>query len=398
MRLAPRALMALALTAGAALSAAPAFSQAETPKPVALTVGPVRIEFGAGAPLTQTVTAFVRNATEATVSARLEDAVIGSEGRGWQPAPFGSTPQSLQGAVSVTPETYDYVPTGVEQQFTFTLTIDPSFDDRPRYGRFVITLTPPEPDGAGQFGVAAAVAIQIVAFGPVEPTALALSLDELTVVQRRPWTTVDELLPDIPGVIGHGPAVLRASGRNTGDAFLDQRTTFEIRRVSPLALLPWMSSVDPEPILKVEMRPRYTIPGQAFVDATTSLIPLDNGSRVDALPLVGFVKVTAIAAGDLGGLEAEPSSITRTYLVFPWSEFLFLFVVYLAQREWRHRKGRKVNMTDAPPPPTLRGRVRDLFRRSPRSGPAVHPTEGGAAPSATEGPPSDDGSEGGPEL
>lgn len=387
MQLSRGALSLAVLLAGVALCATPAISQTGSSDRdrVALTVGPVRVEFAADGQLTDTVSAFVRGGIPGKITARMFDAVVGAPGKGWERVAYGSTTNTLEGFVEFSPESYDYIPNG-EQEFTWELTADPAGGDRPRWGEFVITIEPDVEPGPTEAVVNAAAAIQVVAFGDASETDLRLELSGLRVEQRRPWTVVDRLLPDIHRVIGHGPANLIATGRNSGDAFLDERTIFEIRRVSPLTLLPGFSGSLPGPVLRVSMRPRYTLPGQTFSDSTTSIIPLDNGTQVDALPFIGFVRVTAIATGRLGDIEAEPATISKTILVFPWSEFLFFFVVYLAQREWRHRKGRKVNTTDAPPPPTLRTRVRGAIRRVvPSFGRAR--SGGGSAPEGV--PPTD---------
>lgn len=372
-----RIIASLALLAGVVLSTTPALSQQDESGPVALTVGPVRVEFFDAGPSSNTVVAFVKGGSEGTIRAQMFDAVVGPPGQGWRRVPYGSTPSSLAPYVDYTPDEYPYVPNGQEQQFEWQFTADPTGADKPRYGEFVVTLVPAGEPAPNTAQLNTAVSIQVVAFGAVEPTDLRLDLTDLRVRQRSAWTGVDLLLPDIPGVIGHGPAVLEADGRNIGEVFVDEVTVFEIRRVSPLSLLPWFDVGQHEPILRVSMRPRYTLPDQGFTDSTTSLIPLDGGALVDALPLVGLIQVTGIATGKVGPFEVEPDAITRTYLVFPWSEFLFFVVVYLVQREWRHRNGRKVNMTGTPPPPTIRARVREVFRKMLGRRPiaAPHPVE-----------------------
>ena len=117
------------------------------------------------------------------------------------------------------------------------------------------------------------------------------------------------------------------------------------------------------PTLRVENRPRFLLPGQPFQDSTTSLIPSAAANDVDSLPFIGFVRISATVSGGLSGLDAEPQTLSRTVLVFPWSEALFLFLVWLGQREWRHRRGRRVHVGATPPPPTLRARFRGAFRQ-----------------------------------
>lgn len=359
-----RALVA-AIIAGVALSATPAFAQS---KGINLSVGPVRVEFTTDQGGTRTVSAYVSGGVESSVAFRMYDAVPNPEG-GWIRVRYGSTPGTLQGRVDIAPADFDYVPNGREQQFDAALTVAPATVSEPRWGVLVVFVEPKGTPAAGEVAARAAVAIQVVQLpeGGVVPAAdLGVELTRLKVTQIRQWTLVDRLLPDIPGVIGRGPVRIRALGRNTGSYFLDSQTTIEIARISPLSLLPFFSgsSADPRPVLTVNMRPRYVLPGQIFWDDMTSVLTGVRGQRaVDSLPFIGFVRITATATGKLGPIEAEPSTISKTVLVFPWSEFLFVFVVFLVQREWRHRRGRRVNTTDAPPPPTLRTRVREGIRR-----------------------------------
>lgn len=363
-----RALLILAI-AGAAFQAAPAMAS----EPATLTVGPTRAEFiGEGLTGEVTVTVTVSGGVAGTLALTMVDAAIDPRG-GWLTVPYGSTPQTLDGVLTFEPSSFAYVPDGDRQRFNTVLSVDPALVTAPLFGSLRATLEPDESSGGGiSLVTQGAVEIQVVAApsaGSLEDlpaAAAALRLDDLSIFRPDPWTPIDRLFPDIPWLVNHGPVTVTATGANTGTLFLDSRVTYDFTRLSPLAVVLGGDG----PTFTVINRPRYLIPGSTFTDVMFSVIEIEGAPPVDAMPFIGFVRITATASGLLSGVEAEPVSISRTVLVFPWKEALFLFLVWLGQREWRHRRGRRVNTTAEPPEPTLRARVRgragSLLRRRVR--------------------------------
>lgn len=352
-------LVALAI-AGAALVAAPAM--ASTPSSV--TVGPTRVDFlGEDLAKPVTVSITIAGGEPGTVNLQMYDAVIDPLG-GWRSVAYGSTESTLDGVLMIEPSSFSYSPGDEPQGFEATLSVDPSLVGAPLLGSLRVSVTP----GAGQTGVSqvGAVEVQVLAAPSGTtledlPTATAqLVLEGLVIRQMSPWTPVDRAFPDLPWIVNHGPVFVSALGQNTGSLVLDSRVTYAFTRLSPLAVA--TGSGGP-PVFKVDNRPRYVLAGAPFTDTTTSLIPVDGSPSIDSLPFIGFVRVSATVTGELVGIEAEPVTISKTILVFPWKESLFLFVVWLFQREWRHRKGRKVHSGDAPPTPTFRTRIREWLRK-----------------------------------
>ena len=357
MRRAARSLLALGML-GAALWAAPSARSEGT----RISAGPTRLEFFSGDDANpQSIRATVEGGSPGQVTFRLVDAIIDPSG-GWTDAPLGSTPSTLAGVASFSQDSFDYVPGG-PQEFEVALSVDFATVDGPRFGSVIVTLSPdPTVDGAAvrQTG---AVALQVIA-APDEASLegipgirAVLTLDSIEVRATKPWTPVDAAFPDLPWVVNHGPVEVVARGRNVGTVVLDQRVSYDFVRLNPIELL---TRADPIPVLTIENLPTYLLPEQSFDDSARSRLVVDGvETGIDALPFIGFVRIRATATGSLAGLEADPVSRTTTFLVFPWKEAVFVFLVWLFQREWRHRRGRKVHAGDAPPPRTLRARVKD---------------------------------------
>lgn len=353
-------------TAGVAATATPAVAAS----PLSITVGPTRLEFIEEAISSELEVVVVLSGGEAgTLTLSMSDAVIDPQG-GWGKAPYGSGPNSLEGILTIVPAMFDYVPTETPQSFTATVSVDPSFVDRPRFGSLAAVVVPLEDDATQEFTVRAqaAVEVQVLAapsaaeIADLPAAEAALTLDTLRFFQIEPWTPVDRVFPDLPWVVNHGPAALEARGSNVGDLLLDTRVTYSFFRLSPLALV--AGDGGRQPVFTLGNRPRYVLPGATFVDTTTSLIPVDGAPSVDSLPFIGFVRVSATVEGSLVGLEAEPVTISRTFLVFPWKEATFLFLVWLFQREWKHRKGRKAKLDEEGRPiVSTRTRIRERLGR-----------------------------------
>lgn len=355
-----RSLLAIGML-GAALWAAPSARSEGT----RITAGPTRLEFFAGSDASsQTIAVTVEGGTAGQVTLRLVDAIIDPSG-GWSEAPFGTTPSTLEGLAVLQQDSFPYVPTDAPQEFDAVLSVALEAIDGPRFGSVIVSVVPETTEGdpgatVTQIG---AVALQVLAApdeGSLEDRPdleAALAFDGLAVRATTPWTPVDRLLPDLPGLVNHGPVEVAARGRNVGSVVLDQRVRYEFVRLNPIELL---TGGEPNAVLTIENLPTYLLPGQRFDDSARSRLVVDGvETGIDALPLVGFVRIRATATGSLAGLSADPVSREITVLVFPWKEAAFLFVVWLFQREWRHRSGRRVHAGEAPPPPTLRRRVWD---------------------------------------
>jgi hypothetical protein len=316
-------------------------------EPLELTVGPTRIEFlgDEGLYAAHTVTISLSGGSSGRVILELSDAVLDVEG-GWRRVPLGSTGQSLVGVLKIEPTEFEYIPDGSVQRFEARVSvIDQDFVGA-RFGVLLAVLDPPRAatSGASVLQRAAIETQVVVAPGSghalLPASRLDIDLIDAAVRQAAPWTLIDALIPDIPVVVGRGPAQIEATLRNGGDTVLDGWVEIGIARLHPLHMLRiWQA---PEPTYTIRGRPRYLLPSQESVDRHLSRLALEHGGSVEALPSFGFVRVTVTAHGELAGLRAEP--VTRSFdrAIFPWSEGLVIGGGTLLLRSLRRRRSSQV--------------------------------------------------------
>lgn len=381
-----RPLVGSLLLAGAALVAAPASADRDTS--VSITAGPTRVEFlGRDAALAQPIAVWIEGARPGTVELSLVDAVPDPDG-GWVSVPFGSTPGSLQGLASLDPPSFRYEPDGTRQDFRAMLSVDPAALDGVRVASVVITFDADESADTADSLVTTqgAVELQVLAapsaadLASLPGVSLALAKEGLSIASEDAWTFIDAILPDLPGIVNHGPITVTSTGRNAGDLVLDHRVTYEFRRVSPLSVLPFFEDDGDGAGYRVENVPRYLLPGQDFRDSVSSQIPASDGRpAVDSLPFIGVVRIEAISTGSLSGLEADPATIGRTVLVFPWKETLALALLVVGRGSLRRRRIERAAQ-DGVPDPTIAGRHRGSVLGAIRG--RLRPKSGGPPPRA----------------
>lgn len=372
-----RVLVGSVLLAGAALCAAPA--SADTATSVSITAGPTRIEFlGRDAGPTQPVTAWIQGARPGTITFSLVDAIPDPEG-GWISVPLGSASASLRGLASLAPSSFRYEPDGTRQVFRSMLSVVPAALDGVHVGSVVITFRADATEDPGDSLVSTegAVELQVLVAPSAEDLAslpgvsLGLSIVDLSLASEDPWTFLDAIIPDLPGVVNHGPVEVTTRGRNVGDVVLDQRVTYAFRGVSPFSILPFVDDDGGDGGYRVENVPRYLLPGQVFTDTLRSLIPATDGRPpLDALPFIGFVRIEATAIGSLSGIEAEPVSVGRTVLVFPWKETLAVILLWsfgAARRRRRIERAAASGVPDPSIPSRHRASLIESLRRRPAS-------------------------------
>lgn len=316
--------------------------------PLSLSVSPTRLELvvGQASATNRTISIRATGGSVGTITIELRDAVIDDSG-GWRLTAVGSTPNGLQDALRVVPASFPYEPVSGPREFRPTVSLVPGAVERPRFGALVVTFVPAESGADRQVVVQGAVAMQVIAARNANgldaaaraagSAGLRLDLDELSVRQDQPWTVIDGVVPNLPHVLGHGPATVHVHGANTGDVVLDTRVVYRIYRRNPLGMLPFVGTSD-EPTMVVRERPRFLIGGQELTDEISTRQRSGNATVADALPFIGIVRVDATLTGSIAGLHAAPVTRSRTYLVLPWAEILVVTVAYLGWRRWRGRR------------------------------------------------------------
>ncbi|MFM8303252.1 MAG: hypothetical protein ACKOA9_02975 [Actinomycetota bacterium] len=317
---------------------------------LSLSVSPTRLELVAGqaSAASRTVAIRATGGTPGTITVELRDAVIDGSG-GWRLTTAGSTPNGLQDALRILPTSFPYDPAVGAREFRAAVSLVPSTLDRPRFGALVVTFVPAEGGGAGQVVVQGAVAMQVIAARNANEldaaaraagtAGLRLELDELSVRQDQPWTVIDAIVPNLPRLLGHGPATIHVRGTNSGDTVLDTRVVYRIFRRNPLGILPFVGTRD-TPNLVVRQRPRFLIGGQELTDEISTRQRSGTATVADALPFIGIVRVEATLSGSIAGLRAAPVTRSRTFFVLPWAEIVVIVVAYVGSRQWWRRRRR----------------------------------------------------------
>lgn len=316
------------------LAGMPLVASAQTDR-ATISIEPSTVELvGTAGP--QVVRVTVQGGVPGTLVLSLRDAVLGVGGAAIE-APLGTSPDSLGGLVEVVPPSFDYAPAAEPVTFTSGVALVAQSADRPRFGFLVAELT--TPDGA----VAAAVRIPVVAVPGERVVAelpagtFGVAVDDLDIAPEA-FTIVDRLLPDLPGVIGHGPLTSIVTARNVGSAVVEARVAWTYHRIG----LSDLFSPESQPTLSYGSASRFLIPGEVASAEGSSVLTLDAGP-FDAMPVIGLVRVRATVQWDLAGVASapEPITVSRTLIVFPWSEALAALLAWAA---WRRRFGKIVDL------------------------------------------------------
>ncbi len=320
-------------------------------EPLRLSVLTGRIIFDKSAEdfnVTQNVAINVSGSQTGRLRISMQDLVVTTEGATIT-LPYGSTDTSLSGVIAISPQNIDYRPneTGALQQFNVNLTVDPEKITKPLQGEFLVKLTPTNEDGSEGFSVNQALAIAYTAVAVPTPGDLRLydlriRNESLTVSKFQVAGYLDRVIPDIPRVINSGPVTMEHRSQNIGDILLDKRAVFKIYRVSPLSVF---SDEERDPFYTINGEPRLVLAGANFVSGYSSLIKVENGTDIDALPFIGIIKFEATAVGEISGVAAqlENQPIVKYYVVFPWKWTLVILIslaLYSYFRFGRRKKSR----------------------------------------------------------
>jgi hypothetical protein len=316
-------------------------------EPPALTVLTGRIVFDKSSPdfeATQEIAIDVSGSQPGILRMYFEDKIV-TTGGATITLPFGSTPSSLAGVAEISPETIEYTPSDSgTQQFIVRVSVDPEKLVEPLQGEFMVTLTPTTPiDSEGlAFGSALAIGYTVVAvpqLGDQTLYALGIRNESFTVTQHESQGFLDQVIPNLPRVINSGPVNMEYSSQNIGDVPLDKRAVFEIYRVNFSSLF----GGEVEPYYSITGEPRIVLAGANFSSAYSTVIDVENGPNIDALPFIGLVKFVVTSEGQISGVDAEVENgpIVRYYLVFPWKWALVLLIPVLIYTFIRKRNIRE---------------------------------------------------------
>ncbi len=307
-----------------------------------LTVSPARLELPVtadGGPVTRQITVTVAGGdAPAAIGITLADVVPDATG-GWAAVAAGSTPYSLAAVTTTSPDQLTYRPGSAPQVFTIAITVRASPADPPRAGIITIGITPASPDPSGQQLVRQTGEIQVAAVcyaagastasPALQSLSPALRDGGLRVTREGRSTPLDAVIGDVaPGLLEDGPVAVSAGYTNTGDVVLDASTAYTFEAIGPID---WItgSSAAGQVLARHSGPSGYALPGQSYAEPIGAVSSTD-ATGADALPAIGFVRITAATTGALGPLHAQ--TVIRSMIVFvgPWKEALVLLCIALA--------------------------------------------------------------------
>jgi hypothetical protein len=319
------------------------------PKPLELSVLTGRILLDKSDPdfqPTKQIAINVSGSQRAKLQIFMRDKVVTSAGTAIT-LPYGSTTNSLNEVLQIVPEVFNYRPNeaGTVQQFIVNLVVDPEKLVKPLQGEFLVKLTPTSKSGGEGFSVKNALAIGYTAVavptaGDLDTYDLKIENQSLSISKQDKTSFLDRLIPDLPGIINSGPVDIDFVSKNTGNLPLDKRSIVKIYRVNPVSVF---NDEVGAPFYTINGEPKLILGGGTLNNTFSSIIKIDNGGDIDALPFIGFVRFEATAEGEIAGVaaEVENEALVEHYLVLPWkwiSIALLLGPIYLVTRLRRRSK------------------------------------------------------------
>ena len=256
--------------------------------------------------------------------------------------PLGSTPYSLDGRATLSSTSFRYLPTAEGMKFHVIVTSSVSQLDALVFGGVKVLLKPDQPEGAlatvpaaSYSSIVTSLVMTPVGYSGGLPAAFSaqLNLDNLTVDSGCSDSWLNQVIPDIPGVIDCAPVVSTVQLTNAG--------------VLPgMVSTSWSYVANGSEVATAVVPPRLLLPGQKIVDSSRFVNQLvDRPTHVNALPSFGEVKVSVVATYDLAGETQTHAAATATFFVAPWKELvavLFCLVVLGASmesmRRWRRKR------------------------------------------------------------
>jgi len=295
---------------------------------------------------TYTIEALVSGDQAGQIAVEFVDYFSGSSGR--QTLPGGTLPNSLEHAIELIPSDLSYTPNQKTQAFRLVFRPKSSIEQRIYSGAIRIGFTPvSSQEGFAGNAVGVTKNLIVTPFGAVnllendEIRAAEVVAVKISAMQRSSF--IDRLLPDIPGVINHGPAEMVTKIQNDG--------TFPVFVSSK-----WQFLAGSE-LLAVKESPRELLGGGRSVQNVIQTVYVDQATErsINILPSLGLVEVRTDLTSELTGVEIATLSRTDSFLVLQWKEPLvgFLAIVLLWRLALRYRKAELIKSEPSAYQPAL---------------------------------------------
>ena len=296
----------------------------------------------------------------ATLSVEMVDLGVDAGGNKI-PVPLNSTKFGLRGIVKPVLSKTTYVPNGKKQKYRVKLTNLVGSLEGVRLGGVKVNLIPREgtTPGSKSINMVSAIVVSVGAiqygFDMTEFNAQAKikgSDLRFVPVRRTGILGLIDYIPNIPGVIDHGPADWSISIVNVGIQPLEQFMRWRIVKGRDI---PYTDDVNKyRYVYASENGSHLTIPDQKFTERTRTVIikntevqsdlrTYSKPTEVNALPMFGIITADAQVHTSFGAFKGKTQHFSRTYLIFPWKEVLLIILTYIGYRKARRKikKARK---------------------------------------------------------
>jgi len=296
----------------------------------------------------------------ATLSVEMVDLGVDAGGNKI-PVPLNSTKFGLRGIVKPVLSKTTYIPNGKKQKYRVKLTNLVGSLEGVRLGGVKVNLIPlaSEKPGAKTINMVSAIVVSVGAiqygFDIEEFNAQAkveASDYRFVPVRRTGLLGLIDYIPNIPGVIDHGPADWSIAIVNTGMQPLEQ---FMRWRIVKGRKIPYTDDTSKyRYVYAYESGSHLTIPDQKFRENTRTILLKNTEvqsdlrtyakpTEINALPMFGIITADAQVHTSFGAFKGKTQHFSRTYLIFPWKEVLLIILAYLGYRKARRKikKARK---------------------------------------------------------
>jgi len=290
----------------------------------------------------------------ATLSVEMVDLGVDAGGNKI-PVPENSTKFGLRGVVKPELSKTTYIPNGKKQKYRVKLTNLVDNLEGVRLGGVKVNLIPKASAKAGAKTINMVSAI-VVSVGAIQygfdmnefnaQAKIKASDLRFVPVRRSGILGLIDYIPDIPFVIDHGPADWSLAIVNVGIQPLEQFMRWRIVKGRDI---PYVDDVNRyRYIYAFESGSHLTIPDQKFREKTRTVILKNTEvqsdlrayakpTEVNALPLFGIITADAQVHTSFGAFKGKTQHFSRTYLIFPWKEFLLIILTYLGYRRARRK-------------------------------------------------------------
>lgn len=226
--------------------------------------------------------------------------------------PAGSAPSSLTNAIELSPMDLNYIPNGKTQSFLLSFRLRENVVSRAYFGKLRISFAP----GSGGSDVGSSIGVSkdlfVMPHGWVDDN-LSEDRTPSTIVKSSIDSSVttsflDELIPDLPGLVNGGPVKANVRLENKG--------------VYPNSTFVEWKFFDGETMLAQRQIPDEFMLGGSFLNAEFVVVYTEESidRTFDVLPMFRLLRQEVLVQSELSGLDYPPELQVSYFVIAPWKE------------------------------------------------------------------------------